>query len=49
MVIYTSKSNINNILRVKGKTASNLTSITLHSLLFGNLHELLKCARALKL
>lgn len=48
MVIYISKSNINNILRVKGKTASSLMSITLHSL-FGNLHELLKCAHALKL
>lgn len=39
MVIYISKSNINNILRVKSKTASNLMSIALHSLLFGDLHE----------
>lgn len=44
MITSISKSNINNIRRVKGQTASNLTSIMLRSLLL----ELLKCAPALK-
>lgn len=44
MITSISKSNINNLRRMKGQTASNLTSIMLRSLLL----ELLKCAPALK-